>query len=75
MSEPIQYDNSGRMKYHPEYHARHCKPWTTTEQKYLIENYESQGAVRVAMALERTVATVADKACKLRKQGLMPKRR
>ncbi len=74
MTQTIEYDAHGRMKYHPDYHARHKLPWTTSEEKYLIENYEAQGPEAVALALERTVGVVMTRAYELRKGGKMPKR-
>lgn len=66
----VRYDQYGRLQYDPELHPKHCMPWTTSEQIYLIENYELQGPEAVSFALERTVMT---RAYKLRKQGLMKK--
>lgn len=73
MSE-ITYDSNGRMNYQPGLHANHGKPWLTQDEKYLIEMYECIGPDQVALALERTIKTVMDRACELRKKGLMPKR-
>lgn len=70
----ITYDKYGRMQYHPDFHANHKKPWTTSDQKFLIENYEKIGPEETSLALERTIHTVMTKAAKLRKQGLMPPR-
>ena len=70
----ITYDRNGRMNYHPSYHSNHGKPWLTADEKYLIEMYEKIGADQVAMTLERTIKTVMDRACELRKKGLMPRR-
>lgn len=69
----VTYDKYGRMNYHPDFHANQGKLWTTSEQKFLIENYESMGPEQVSLALERTIHTVMTRAYELRKQGLMPK--
>lgn len=74
MTENIQYDALGRMRYSPDYHAKHTKAWTNKDEQYLIENYVSQGAEAVSFALERTISTVMERACVLRKAGKMPKR-
>ena len=62
------------MKYHPNYHANHKKPWYTSDERYLIDNYESLGPKSIAMALERTIGVVMTRAYELRKKGLMPMR-
>jgi hypothetical protein len=61
------------MKFHPQYHARQKLPWTTSEERYLIENYVLLGPEEVSLALERTIQTVMQRACELRKRGLMQK--
>lgn len=73
MTQPILYDGYGRMKYHPDYHARHGQAWTTTEEKYLIENYAALGPETVALGLERTIGVVMTRAYALRKEGKMAK--
>ncbi len=69
----ITYDRYGRMNYHPEFHAKQGQPWTTADQQFLIDNYESMGPEQVSFALERTIHTVMTRAYELRKQGLMTK--
>lgn len=71
----IQYDNNGRVKYNSKLHANHKKPWLVKDEEYLIEMYEKIGPDKVALALERTIGTVMDRVCELRKKGLMPKRK
>ncbi|MDP2205883.1 MAG: hypothetical protein Q8K65_06195 [Alphaproteobacteria bacterium] len=70
---PVTYDRYGRMNYHPDFHPNQRHPWTTTDQKYLIANYEKDGPEAVSFALGRTVHTVMTRACQLRKRGDMPK--
>jgi hypothetical protein len=70
----ILYDRNGRIKYNSDLHANHNKPWLSQDEKYLIEMYEKIGPDKVALALERTIGTVMDRACELRKKGLMPNR-
>lgn len=69
----VTFDKYGRMNYHPEYHGNQGKPWTTVDEKFLIENYESMGPEQVSFALERTIHTVMTRAYELRKKGLMAK--
>jgi hypothetical protein len=70
---PVAYDAWGRMKFHPDYHGKQKTPWTTSDEKYLIENYEKDGPEQVSLALERTIHTVMGRACELRKAGRMIK--
>ncbi len=67
------YDDYGRMKYHPKYHPNQGKPWTTEDQKYLIEYYEQLGPEQISFDLGRTIHTVMTRAYELRKKGVMPK--
>jgi hypothetical protein len=70
----VEYDRWGRMKYHPEYHPNQRAPWTTKDQKYLIENYGKSGAMEVSLALGRTIRTVMQRVYELRLKGLMQKK-
>jgi len=72
-SPAVTYDRYGRMNYHPDFHAKQKTPWTTLDQKYLIENYDLMGPENVSFVLERTIHTVMQRACQLRKQGVMEK--
>lgn len=71
--EGVTYDKYGRMNYHPEFHGNHGKPWTTTDQQFLIDNYELIGPEQVSFATERTIHTVMTRAYELRKRGIMAK--
>lgn len=70
---PVTYDRYGRMRFHPDFHAKQGAPWTTGDEKFLIENYAAIGPEQVSFALERTVHTVMQRAFKLRKAGRMTK--
>lgn len=70
---PVIYDRYGRMQYHPNFHGKQKSAWTTSEEKYLVENYSTAGPEQVSLALGRTIHTVMTRACKLRKAGLMTK--
>lgn len=72
-SIPITYDRQGRMNYHPDYHGKQGKAWTTGDENFLIENYATLGPEEVSFALERTIHTVATRASMLRKAGKMTK--
>lgn len=69
----VTYDRYGRMNYHPEFHGKQKQPWSTTDQKFLIENYDRLGPEQVSLELERTIHTVMTRAYELRKKGLMPR--
>ncbi len=69
-SQPT-YDGYGRMQYHPDFHPNHGKPWTTHDERYLIDYYEKLGPEQVSLELGRTIHTVMQRACQLRKSGLM----
>jgi len=73
LEQDIEYDEQGRMKYNPIYHANQHKPWTIQEQQYLIENHALLGTKQLSYALERTYTTISTRVYELRKQGLMPK--
>ncbi|ELA9367436.1 hypothetical protein QUN99_003326 [Vibrio parahaemolyticus] len=73
LTEDVTYDKYGRMNYHPAFHAKQGTPWTTTDQKFLIEHYVAMGPESISFALERTIHTVMTRAYELRKKGLMPK--
>jgi hypothetical protein len=73
LPEDVTYDKYGRMNFHPDYHRNQSKPWTTTDQAFLIENYAAMGPERISFALERTIYTVITRAYQLRKKGLMAK--
>lgn len=63
------------MNFHHDFHSKQNTPWTTTDEKFLIENYAELGPEQVSFALERTIHTVMTRAYKLRKDGLMPKKK
>lgn len=72
-TQAVEYDSYGRLKFHPEYHAKQGTPWTVQDQQYLIEHYDSQGPEAVSFAVERTIQTVMQRAYELRKSGKMEK--
>jgi hypothetical protein len=68
---PVTYDRYGRMNFHPDFHGKQGMPWTTTDEKYLIENYYTDGPEQVSLSLERTIHTIMTRAYELRKAGRM----
>ncbi|MEK4781115.1 DNA-entry nuclease [Bacillus sp. FSL L8-0199] len=65
----IQYDSCGRMKYHPDYHFNHKKPYTVKELAYICATYQRGARKSVAMAVGRTESTISDLICKMKKDG------
>lgn len=58
-----------RLRYNPEFHENHGKPFTVSDLVYLCGMYDSMKKADIAMALGRTHATVLSKANELRKSG------
>lgn len=67
----ITYDKEGRMQFNEEFHFNHGKPWKNSDQKYLIERWNKDRYVDISLALGRTYATIADRICTLKKQGVI----
>nr|WP_275900502.1 DNA-entry nuclease [Anoxybacillus rupiensis] len=58
------------MKYHPELHPNHGKPFTESDLEYLCKFYEFDGAESISLALGKTEHTILTKVYDLRKRGL-----
>ncbi|MEY8252435.1 MAG: hypothetical protein RPR91_08620 [Colwellia sp.] len=71
----IKYDLQGRMKYNPELHPNHKQPWTTTDERYLIEFYKKININELSLALGRTPGVICDRAYNLRKASKMEPRK
>lgn len=56
--EPIEYDPSGRMRYHPEFHENHGKPFTEEELCYLAKFFKHDGGQMISFALGKTEQVV-----------------
>jgi hypothetical protein len=66
----IEYTASNyRMRYNPEFHENHGKPWTVQELVYLCSSYDGMKKADIAAALGRTHGTVLSKAYELKKSG------
>ncbi|MDR9794057.1 DNA-entry nuclease [Aeribacillus pallidus] len=66
----VEYDNFGRMKYHPSFHENRGKPFTESDLEYICKFYEFDGPELISLALGRTEKTIMTKVYELRKQGL-----
>ncbi len=65
----VQYDTSGRMKYHPDYHFNHQKPYTIEELVYICKQYEWGNVKTLSLDVGRTEATLHSRIYKLKESG------
>ena len=63
------YDSQGRLKYSPELHENHGKPYTTKELAYICAMHGSMSLVDIGLAVGRTSNAVAMQLSILRKRG------
>jgi hypothetical protein len=68
--EGIEYDNRGRLKYHPEFHPNQGERLNDEELAYLCKFYEVDSLKSLSLALGRTERTLTNKVNYLRKKGL-----
>lgn len=66
----ISYDPTGRMRYHPEFHPNHGKPFTTGELIYMCKYYDIDGPRSIGYALGKTPGVIQSKAAKLKFRGM-----
>jgi hypothetical protein len=69
-SPNFEYDNQGRLKYHPDFHPNHKKTFTESDLEYLCKYYEVDGKKKMSLALGKTETTVSMKVVLLKKNGL-----
>lgn len=70
VEDGITYTASNhRMRYNPEFHENHGKPFTVQELIYMCSMWASTKKADIAAALGRTHGTVLSKAYDLRKSG------
>lgn len=68
--EGIKYTSSNhRMRYNPEFHENHGKPFTVKELAYMCSMWEGTKKADIALALGRTHGTVLSKVYSLKKSG------
>lgn len=70
LADGITYDNLGRMRYHPEFHPNHKKPFTIDEMIYVSKFHGIDSPRTLSFALGRTEYTIANLITVLRKSGL-----
>lgn len=68
-NETVEYDKFGRMKYHPEYHENHGKPFKLDELIYLCKYWETDGAQSLSLGLARTEKALYQKVSDLKKNN------
>jgi len=66
----LNYDNYGRLLYHPVLHPNHKKPYTESELEYLCKYWEVDGMKTMGMAMGRPEHSLATKINLLRKDNL-----
>lgn len=71
--ETYEYDDAGRMKYHPDFHANNGKRWSEYDKWYLCKFYETDGIKKISLALERTEGTVTQQYMTLQRKGEVEK--
>jgi hypothetical protein len=70
IEDGLEYSVSNhRMKYNPEYHENHGKPFTTQELIYMCSMWSGTKKSNIALALGRTHGTVLSKVYLLKKNG------
>jgi hypothetical protein len=70
IDESIEYDACERMKYHPEFHFSHGKPFTESDLEYICKYCGVDDTRTLAFAIGKTEGTVNRKLTELRKRGL-----
>lgn len=69
-SEEFEVDSTGRIKYHPDLHPMHRKPFTRNDLIYLCKFHEIDGLRTISLALGRPETALATKIGKLKSAGL-----
>lgn len=67
----IEYDDRGRMKYHPDFHPNQGKRFTDEETAYLCRFYETDTLKSLSLALGRLERSLEYKIVNLRKRALI----
>ncbi|PZM62590.1 DNA-entry nuclease [Paenibacillus dendritiformis] len=67
----IEYDSTGRMKYHPDYHPKRGQPFNDDELCYLAKFYTFDGKASISLALDRPESSVQKRYIQLAKSGLL----
>jgi len=65
----IEYDNYGRMLYHPKYHPNQGKPFTESELEYICKFHEVDELRTISFAIGRTEVAINGKIMDLKRKG------
>lgn len=68
-NESIEYDKWGRMKFHPDFHFNHGKPYSLKESAYIAQNYRRGDVKNLAMVVGRTEHCIRSRVSYFRKSG------
>lgn len=66
----IEYDDRGRMLYHPEFHPNQGKRFSDEETAYLCKFYETDTLKSLSLALGRLEKSLEDRIAYLKKKSL-----
>ncbi|GEC93641.1 hypothetical protein DES34_112201 [Brevibacillus brevis] len=66
----IEYDDRGRMLYHPEFHPNQGKRFSDEETAYLCKFYETDTLKSLSLALGRLEKSLEDRIAYLKKKAL-----
>ncbi|MBO8172428.1 MAG: DNA-entry nuclease [Bacillaceae bacterium] len=67
----IEFDAHGRMKYHPDFHPNHGKPFTEEDLEYLCTFYEVDNKRSLSFAIGKTEHVCRTKYYELKRKGLV----
>lgn len=70
MQDHLDIDRYGRMRYHPDYHHSHKKPFTEADLEYLCKFWEVDHRRTLSFALGRPETSLAMKVSALKRKGL-----
>lgn len=69
-SEGIEYDEDGRLKYHPDFHTEQGKQFTTMEIAYLCKFLDTDDLKSLSFALGRTEQVLYNMIATIKKNNL-----
>lgn len=70
MSNDLEYDNLGRLKYNESLHFNHGKRFTEDDLMYLCKFWEVEGTKSLSLGLGRTEMTLSSKITRLKQDGM-----
>ncbi len=70
MSNELEYDNLGRLKYNEAFHFNHGKPFSEEDLIYLCKFWETEDVKSLSLGLGRTEMTLVSKITRLKQDGM-----